>query len=402
MKGFFPESDLKRRKPIPVLAQCGRCKLNLGCKSPKMKVSGKGKKGLLIVGEAPGRTEDDQGRPFCGSSGEVIQRALRRYGVEMRTDCWVTNAVICRPPGNALPPRAIQFCQPNLIRTVQELKPAAILTLGNAPLKSLIGWLWREDPGGVYRWAGQQIPCQQINAWVCPTYHPSYLLHERKGEGDRVRTNEALELAFDRHVAAFCNLKYRPWLNVPDYEARVKVYQNPDDAVPIIPQFMNSPSIAFDWETDRLKADHPDASILCCGVSDGVTTIAYPWHGEAVRTTKELLASEVPKIGYNVRFEQRWALRQKIQVNNWRWDGMLEAHTLDSRKGTKGLEYQSFALLGHRSYKDLSYLMKTKGGNERNRLHEAGRTKLLTYVGTDALLEWMVAHKQMERLGVKL
>ena len=402
MKGFFPESDLKRKAPIPVLAQCGKCGLYKTCITDRMKVSGKGKKGLLVVGEAPGRTEDEQGKPFVGSSGQLVQETLLRYGIELRRDCWVTNAVICRPPNNSLPPKAITYCQPNLIQTVKDLQPTAILVLGNAPLKSLVGWLWKEDPGGITRWSGQQIPSQQLNAWVCPTFHPSYLLHERKGEGRNVRKNEALELYFDKHFQAFSELKGRPWEVVPKYEQEVKIYHDPDQAIPAIKSFLNGGPIAFDWETDRSKADSSDSTVLCIGISNENTTIAFPWNGPAVGVAKELLASDIPKIGWNIRFEQRWARRQGITINNWKWDGMLVAHAMDSRRGTKGLEYQSFVVLGHPSYKDLSYLMKTDGGYDRNRLHEASKKKLLTYCGTDALLEWHIAQKQMGKLGVSI
>src|SRR5688572_528647 len=89
------------RRP-PTIPKCGACGLLKGCKSPKMPVSGKGAKGILIIGEAPGRDEDIQGRPFVGATGEKLETTLRKLGVEMRRDCWLTNALICRPKANVI------------------------------------------------------------------------------------------------------------------------------------------------------------------------------------------------------------------------------------------------------------------------------------------------------------
>lgn len=79
---------------------------------------------------------------------------------------------------------------------------------------------------------------------------------------------------------------------------------------------------------------------------------------------------------------------------------MLAAHALDSRRGTKGLEYQSYVLLGQRAYKSFKPWMETKDGNQRNRLHEVDKRDLLKYAGTDALLEWKICQLQMKKLGI--
>jgi uracil-DNA glycosylase family 4 len=220
---FFNIGDFDAKAPIPLVAQCGKCGLSKTCISPFMKVSGKGKEKILICGEAPGKQEDFQNRPFVGPSGELLQTSLRRYGVEMREDCWITNVVICRPPANKLQDRHVDYCRPNLIKTVKELNPEKILLFGGSAVRGLIDWLWKDNEAtstGVRRWVGHKIPSQQLNAWVCPNWHPSYLLHERNERTGR--KNDALELLFDRYVQEACQLAGRPYSVVPDYDKAVR------------------------------------------------------------------------------------------------------------------------------------------------------------------------------------
>ena len=166
---------------------------------------------------------------------------------------------------------------------------------------------------------------------------------------------------------------------------------------------MNKP-LSFDYETNRLKPDHRDARIVCCSVSNGETSIAFPWQGKAIKTMKFFLDSNIPKIGYNALFETRWTKRELgIDINNWIWDGMLAAHVLDNRKKITGLKFQSFVLLGQESYDDVvKPFFYTEGSNIENRIREVSLDKLLTYCAMDSLLEWKVAEIQMTQLDFSM
>jgi uracil-DNA glycosylase family 4 len=144
-KGFFHESSLVRQAPQLSLApKCGTCGIYKTCKSPKMPVHGKGRKGILIVGEAPGATEDEQNRPFCGKSGQFLRDRLKRYGINMDEDCWLTNALICHPANNRKPtPDEIGYCRPNVLKAIRELEPLVILLVGGPAVTSVIGSTWR-------------------------------------------------------------------------------------------------------------------------------------------------------------------------------------------------------------------------------------------------------------------
>src|SRR5690606_23623431 len=143
MAGFFPASQLQVAKAPPSLApQCGACGLFKTCKSPKMPVSGKGRREILVVAEAPGKDEDDRGIQLVGESGQLLERAMRKAGVDMRKDCWLTNSLICRPPNNRMPTKQeIDYCRPNLLKTIKELDPKVIILLGGSAVRSLIGYL---------------------------------------------------------------------------------------------------------------------------------------------------------------------------------------------------------------------------------------------------------------------
>ncbi|MCL5009930.1 MAG: uracil-DNA glycosylase [Candidatus Parvarchaeota archaeon] len=115
------------------------CKLCDLCKSRKNAVPGEGKSNayLLIIGEAPGRYEDDTGRPFVGMSGKFLNKYLEMVGIE-RSETFITNAVKCRPPNNRKPlDKEIDACRPYLLGQMSSIKPKLILGLGTSACNSL-------------------------------------------------------------------------------------------------------------------------------------------------------------------------------------------------------------------------------------------------------------------------
>jgi uracil-DNA glycosylase family 4 len=341
--------------------------------------------------------------PFVGPSGRLAAEAFRKAGLDFRKDCWITNALICRPPRNQIgDQRRIDYCRPNLLKVLDDLEPEKVVLLGNTAVKSLIGHLWDPDTKELNRWLGWQIPSQKVNAWVCPTYHPSYLLRNER--------NPVLGLLFVRHLEAVARLEGRPWKEVPDYASQVDLVYNPAEAARVLDRMREKGGlIAFDYETDRLKPDKKDSTIVCCSVCwRGRKTIAFPWKGEATRAMKDLLASpSCHFIASNMKFEDRWSRRFGMRVRNWFWDTMLAAHALDNRKGITSIKFQSFVLLGQALWnKHLERALRTpkdkddKSCNAENRIR-AGVSwdDLLLYCGLDSLLEYLVARIQMRQAG---
>lgn len=415
MKTLFSSAELALLpQPDPLIPLCGQCGLYKHCRSPKMAVAGKGKRGILVVGEAPGRDEDIRGKPFVGATGQRLQDTARRYGVEIFEDCWLTNALICRPgEDNVIKDvKSIGYCRPNLLRAIRDLKPSTIILLGGSAVDSLINYLIKGEGSGrgakkksglMQKWNGWQIPYQRYNAWICPTYHPSYVERQER-ERDNVPG-----ILFERQLRAALVLEGRPWKKVPDYRRDVRCEMDVDKAAEIIRGFVKAKRIAFDYETTCLKPYGPHAEIVCCSISDGKTTVAYPWHGRAVKETVRLLTNpDIGKIASNIKFEDTWSTEVGgFRVRGWElvkgWDTMNAAHAIDTRSGITSIKFQAFVLLGQSDYSshiDQYKKSKGRGGNAPNRIKELDLRTLLLYNGLDSLLEYKVAEIQMAQVGV--
>ncbi len=151
------------------IASCQRCPLG-GCRTRSVPGEGNPGPDLLFVGEGPGAEEDAQGRPFVGPAGQLLTRMIEAMGLS-RTEVFIANVVKCRPPGNRVPaPEEIAHCLPFLRRQIAVLRPKLICTLGNTPLRALMG----DDSLGISRMRGQLLAFEGIP--LIPTFHPSYLL----------------------------------------------------------------------------------------------------------------------------------------------------------------------------------------------------------------------------------
>ena len=129
---------------------------------------------LMFVGEAPGRHEDEQGIPFVGRAGRLLDTLLGDIGLE-RSDVFVANVLKCRPPGNRDPhPQEIENCQDYLLRQVDLIEPRVVCTLGNFATKLLRG-----DPTGISRLHGQpevrELGHRAVRLF--PIYHPAAALY---------------------------------------------------------------------------------------------------------------------------------------------------------------------------------------------------------------------------------
>lgn len=381
-------------------AKCGQCGLFKTCKSPKMPPTGEGKKGIFIIAEAPGEEEDKQNKQLVGKAGQFARLSLMELGVNLDRDCWKTNALICRPPKNRAPKNdEIDCCRPNMMKAFREYNPTVVLLFGDAAIRSFIGPLWRENTGPMSQWVGWKIPAQKHNVWIVPTYHPSYIKRCEKEDNGPV-----LKLWFERHLESAVELSKqgRPWESVPDYANEVQVVLNPNEAAAKIRRMMESKKpISVDYETNRLKPDNDDAEIICCSICfGGKETIGYPWVGDAIKATGEILKSSIPKIGANNKFEDRWT--RKVfghGVNNWQWDTMLSAHHLDSRSRITSVKFQAFVRLGFSPW-DIHIKPFLTDANEKgvNRARSADLEDLIRYCAIDSLVEYKLALIQKKEM----
>ncbi len=129
---------------------------------------------LMFVGEAPGASEDEQGVPFVGRAGKLLETLLAEIGIE-RSEVFIANTLKCRPPGNRDPaPVEIANCQDYLREQVELIEPTVICTLGNFSTKLL-----REDPTGITRLHGRPevLVLGRRAVRLYPIYHPAAALY---------------------------------------------------------------------------------------------------------------------------------------------------------------------------------------------------------------------------------
>jgi DNA polymerase len=125
----------------------------------------------LVIGEAPGKDEDQQGEPFVGRAGQLLNAMLLAVGLQ-REQAYIANILKCRPPNNRDPrPEEVVCCEPYLARQIALIRPAIILAVGRIAAQNL---LKTDTPigklrGTVHTYADTGIP-------VVATYHPAYLL----------------------------------------------------------------------------------------------------------------------------------------------------------------------------------------------------------------------------------
>lgn len=140
---------------------------------------------MLVVGEAPGRTEDEGGQPFSGASGKVLDEFLHAAGLK-REEVYITSVLKCRPPKNRNPRREeIAACAPWLIAQIDALKPEVIVTLG---IFGTEFFLHEKHAMGEV----QGRPVARDGRLILPVYHPAATLYNRKLSGEYMRAAETL------------------------------------------------------------------------------------------------------------------------------------------------------------------------------------------------------------------
>jgi uracil-DNA glycosylase family 4 len=171
-------SAAQRREALKeVFAQaqgCLRCSELAATRKTVVFGAGDADADLMFVGEAPGASEDEQGLPFVGQAGRLLEQLLGEIGLK-RDDVFIANTLKCRPPGNRDPqPIEIENCREYLYRQVELIQPRVICTLGNFSTKLL-----REDPTGITRLHGQPevLVVGRRAVRIYPIFHPAAALY---------------------------------------------------------------------------------------------------------------------------------------------------------------------------------------------------------------------------------
>ena len=192
-EGYLPTGDDRDSKLRVILddigPNCQRCKLaKLG---RKQIVFGTGNPDaeLMFIGEGPGADEDQQGLPFVGRAGQLLNNMIGAMGLK-REDIYIANIVKCRPPGNRTPERdECDTCSPFLMRQIRVVRPKVIVALGATAAKNLLGMndSMSSLRGRFYDFSPKRSLADTDEPFDCKlavTYHPAFLLRDPRQKAE--------------------------------------------------------------------------------------------------------------------------------------------------------------------------------------------------------------------------
>jgi DNA polymerase len=166
--GSSTENDRLLKAVEQEVIACTRCPL-YRTRTHNVFADGTSRARLVFVGEAPGREEDLQGKPFVGAAGRLLTKMIEAMGLR-REEVYICNVLKDRPPNNRIPqPDEIEACRSYLVEQLAIIQPRVICTLGAIAAKALLGM-----GVSITKIRGQRHECQGLA--VIPTFHPAYLL----------------------------------------------------------------------------------------------------------------------------------------------------------------------------------------------------------------------------------
>lgn len=374
-----------------------------------MAVGGHGRRGVMLIGEAPGGTEDAKGTQFVGQAGATLKHYLRTFArIDLFEDLWLLNAVNCRPVSdkgtNKKPTRTqINCCRPYVFQQIRELGPTHIILAGSQAIESFYGDRFHRL--GITRWRGMCLPDKL--GWVLPIFHPSFVMRQ-----DRDQNLQSLYGRDMRQLGTY--LKRRPFKPI---EEDIQVLYDPDDIVHVLKWFNdNAESLFFDYETTGLKPFRPGHKIVAVSISNGSFAYSFPLDFKDILSDRDLKRVKehwknliqnprIPKYAHNLKFEDVWTRTiLGVEVANWDWCSMNAAHIIDNRSGITGLKFQTYCKFGVDPYDaDIKKYLESPNSNGFNNVEDAPLDKMLLYCGRDSfyghlLVNWQKDHMTKGRM----
>jgi DNA polymerase len=179
-EGRMTGESARRARPDPAarlrliredIGDCTRCRLHKQGRKQIVFGVGNPRADLMFIGEAPGADEDEQGEPFVGRAGLLLNNMIKAMGLK-REDVYIANIIKCRPPSNRMPERdECDTCSPFLLRQIEVIDPQVIVALGAVAAKTLLAMNapMSELRGRWFDFRGTKLRV---------TYHPAFLLRD--------------------------------------------------------------------------------------------------------------------------------------------------------------------------------------------------------------------------------
>lgn len=367
---------------------CGNsCGLDQGCKNPYLFYDGPENPSILVIGEAPGKEEDDRGHIFIGRSGTFLRNGLEQLGFDVDNEIGFCNVCACRPPDNRTPTKKeMKACTPNLVNTIKSVAPSVkmVLLMGNTPLQAIFGKVGITKIHGITEYIGG-VP-------YIPLYHPAYVL---RNEGTTVVDTFIADLEkVGRVYEEVMGSREKTW----DYKVL--------DAAgleELLPEIEKSDLLAFDTETNTLDMYSENADMICVSFAFNKATgyvvfLSHPdLHIEPeelrdrVEALKKLFDLPIPKAAQNGMFDIRFLDKvHGIKVRNLKHDTTLMAHLVDENS------QRDLTALTTRYNSDMAGYDDVMAGEMKKAnslMMNIPSDTIKQYAAGDALTTWRIAKK---------
>jgi len=402
MKGFFSKDQVQLIGGETKGMSCATCGLYKTALTPKMEPYGDFRKKIMVIGEGPKEREDVTGKMWQGKGGRVLRQAYKKLGIDLFQDCVSIGAINCfseKPPNDY----QISCCRRKVIAAIKKYQPKVIILHGLSAVSSVItGYTYKGGRNGIAVWRGWAIPDRMINAYICPTFHPSFIEKQEQENEVEVIWKKDLKQAFEKVD--------QPFPDFQNEEDNVTISYDPEKVLDKL--LKERPSLlAFDIETTGLKPYnkkyHEIITISFCAEMNKSYAIPMPTEKKSLKKLKRLLEHpNIRKIAANMKFEDNWLTTLHGINVNFDFDTMQAAHILDNRPNITGLKFQSYVRFGVPNYdEDVSSFLKSPHSNIPNKIKELIQDKdsfrkLLLYNGIDSLMTYRLAKLQKEEIGI--
>lgn len=306
---------------------------------------------LMIVGEAPGASEEDQGVPFVGPSGQIVDEMLDGANIK-RSECWITNVIKYRPPQNdlkRLKEIGVDFDVEveKLWVEIKEINPNCILALGNTALLALTG------KTGIQNYRGSILPSKHHYPKVIPSLHPAGLLHQQDSEINAYSAKVYIQFDFRRAVE---QSKFKE-INTP--RRKLWVCKNSGELYDFLRRHESYDTFAFDIEVIRsipvcigISFRPQEAvSVQLINLKFGKNPIAPHQLVLMWQELAKLLEDDRKKIAQNGKFDIESLRQLGFRINNYYYDCMLGMAVLNPEL-PKSLAFQTSIYTEEPYYKD--------------------------------------------------
>jgi len=328
---------------------------------------------IYFLAEAPGETEDREGEPLIGKSGQLLRSLIpKRY----ENTCAYDNVVRTRPPKNRDPTWVeVECCRGHHTKSIEKAKPRLVVGLGKFSLNAVLGSM---DMQGL-RGRMFAVKFGNHSCWFMPTYHPAFILRQAYDDKKPLlsRMGHCFKMDIRRAFDVLDGLKPPRIQTEASIRADILTFDGSEPGhferlMNLLIVAQQVPEKSVDYETQGLRPYRKDSAVLTCAISyddpdAGEAHFSFALDHPKAKWTKvqrkaigakllEILSDDTFKVAHNVPFEVEWSIFMygAAHVRHGAWDcTMMQAHFLDERRGKQWRDDDRRA-----AYQDLDFLCR--------------------------------------------